>query len=210
LAAEPTIPATRNVGVLVSGRGSNLRSLLDAQARGDLDANFAVVISNNTSADARAHAEEYGVPWVVIDHQVFTDRQAFEEELVGQLRAHEVSVVVLAGFMRVLGSTFLEAYGGLTLNIHPSLLPAFAGLDAQKQALAAGVRVSGCTVHLVDSGVDTGPIIDQSVVPVRNDDTVQTLSDRILAQEHRLLPRALGWVLDGRVTVHDQVVTLDA
>ncbi|MBR58790.1 MAG: phosphoribosylglycinamide formyltransferase [Myxococcales bacterium] len=204
------MPTNRNVGVLVSGRGSNFRSLLDAKARGDLDANFTVVISNNPSAGAKAHAEEFGIPWVVIDHRTFASRQAFEEELVAQLRAHDVSVVVLAGFMRVLSSTFLDAYGGLTLNIHPSLLPAFPGLNAQKQAIEAGVRVSGCTVHLVDSGVDTGPIIDQAVVAVPNDDTVEALSARILVQEHRLLPRALGWVLDGRVTIQDQVVALDA
>lgn len=193
------------LGVLVSGSGTNLQAILDAIARGELDARVAVVISNKANAGALARAEKAGVPRVVVDHKAHSDRQAFDAELVRVLQGHGVEWVVLAGFMRLLTDVLLGAFPMRVLNIHPALLPSFPGVDAQKQALDYGVKVSGCTVHLVDGGTDTGPILAQAVVPVLPGDDVEALRQRILVREHELLPKVLQWIAEGRLRVEPPV-----
>ncbi len=188
------------VGVLVSGSGSNLQAILDAAAASALGgATVAVVISNRPGVKAIERAGAAGVEALVIDHRAFASRDDFERALVEALAARQVEWVALAGFMRLLGARFLGAFSGRVVNIHPSLLPAFPGVHAQAQALAHGVKVAGCTVHFVDEGTDTGPIIAQAAVPVRDDDDEDALSARILAEEHRLYPRVLRWLAEGRV-----------
>ena len=189
------------LGVLVSGSGTNLQTILDAQASGDLGgAQVAVVVSSRPGVRALARAEAAGVPALAIDHRGFPTRALFEDELIAALAGHGVELVALAGFMRVLTPHFLRAYPDRVVNIHPALLPAFAGVDAQKQALDYGVKVTGVTVHFVDEGTDTGPIIAQMPVPVLDDDTVETLQARILSHEHALYPRVLAALAEGRVT----------
>jgi len=188
---------TRNLGVLISGRGSNLQAIIDACADGRLRARIAVVVSNRTEAAGLDRARRAGIETVVLDHRGFTDRAHYDRALVAELRAHRVELVCLAGFMRVLGAEFLDAFPNAILNVHPSLLPAFPGVDAQRQALEHGVKVSGATVHLVTKELDGGPIIRQAAVPVNDTDTVDTLSARILAEEHRLYPEAIRIVLEG-------------
>ncbi|WP_394848542.1 phosphoribosylglycinamide formyltransferase [Pendulispora brunnea] len=190
-----------NLGVLISGTGSNLKAVLDAVAEKRLDARVNVVISNVATAPGLEHARAHGVPTLVIDHKAFPNRAAFDGALVESLRAHEVDWVVLAGFMRVITPVLLEAFPLRIVNIHPSLLPAFPGMHAQKQAFDYGVRIAGCTVHLVDAGTDTGPILAQAAVPVLDTDDEPALRTRILAEEHTLLPRVLQWIAEGRVTV---------
>lgn len=193
--------ATLQLGILVSGTGSNLQAILDATAAGQLDARVRVVISNKPEALALSRAERAGVPCAVLPHKAFPDRRSFDLALVETLRCHGVELVVLAGFMRVLSADFLDAFPRRVLNIHPALLPSFPGVDAQGQALEHGVRITGCTVHFVDSGTDTGPIVAQTAVPVLHDDTRDSLAARILVQEHRTLVRALQWIAEGRVEV---------
>lgn len=190
-----------NLGVLVSGSGTNLQAILDAVASGRLRANVAVVVSNVASAKALERARGAGVPAVVVEHRAFASREAFDEAVVAELRARDVDCVVLAGFMRIVTRVLLDAFPRRVVNIHPALLPAFPGVHAQRQAIDYGVRVSGCTVHLVDAGMDTGPILAQAAVPVFDDDTEETLRERILAEEHALLPAVLQWIADGKVTV---------
>lgn len=198
----------RNIGVLISGRGSNLQALIDATRGGRLDAAIRVVISNRADAYGLTRAREAGIPALVRDHRTYASRQAFEEALVDDLRAHDVSLVCLAGFMRLLGPTFVNAFPDRILNIHPALLPAFPGLHAQRQAVQHGVKVSGVTVHLVNTNLDAGPIVMQTAVPVHDDDTEEALAERILVEEHRIYPAAVqivldgNWTLDGRRLVH--------
>jgi phosphoribosylglycinamide formyltransferase-1 len=189
------------LGVLVSGSGTNLQAILDAIAMGTLDARVAVVVSNVAGAGALGRAEKAGVPTVVIDHRAFPDRPSFDAALALELRTRGVEYVVLAGFMRLVTPTLLGAFPMRVLNVHPALLPAFPGVDAQAQALRYGVRVSGCTVHFVDAGTDTGPIVAQATVPVLEGDDEDALRARILEKEHELLPRVLQWCAEGRVTV---------
>jgi phosphoribosylglycinamide formyltransferase-1 len=189
------------LGVLISGRGSNLQAILDAIASGRLDARVRLVISNRKNAAGLARAERAGVPTRVISHRGFADRESFDAELVAALRGAEAEWVVLAGFMRILTPSFVRAFPDRVVNIHPSLLPAFPGVDAQKQALDRGVRVSGCTVHLVDEGVDAGPILTQAAVPVLAGDDRDLLAARILEQEHQLLTQTLQWIAEGRFVV---------
>lgn len=184
--------------VLVSGGGTNLQALLDA--RDDLGAELRVVVSNRADAFALERARRAGVEAICLSHKDFATREDFDRALRDALLARGVELVVLAGFMRVLTPVFLDAFPDRVINVHPALLPAFPGVDAQAQALAHGVKLTGCTVHLVDAGVDTGPILAQAAVPVRDDDTVETLRARILAEEHRLLPAAVRDVATGRVT----------
>jgi len=184
------------LGVLISGRGSNLQSIIDATAAGRIRATIAVVISNRADAAGLARARAAGIDTVVLEHKKFADRDAFDRALVRELQARGVMLVCLAGFMRLIGAPLLEAFPNRILNIHPSLLPAFPGLDAQRQALEHGVRVTGATVHLVTSDLDAGPIIVQAAVPVKDDDTVETLAARILVEEHRLYPEAIRSVLE--------------
>lgn len=189
------------LGVLVSGSGTNLQAILDAIAAGTLDARVAVVVANVAGAGGLDRARAAGVPAVVVEHTAHADRRSFDAAVVAELRAHGVEVVVLAGFMRLVTDVLLGAYPSRVVNIHPALLPAFPGVHAQKQALDYGVRIAGCTVHFVDAGKDSGPIIAQAAVPVYGDDDEEKLRVRILAREHELLPRVLQWMAEGRVTV---------
>ena len=189
------------LGVLVSGSGTNLQALLDAIAAKKLDAEIAVVVSNVPTAKALDRARGAGVATTVIEHAPFSTRAAFDAALVEALTLHQCDYIVLAGFMRLVTPVFLEAFPMRVINVHPALLPAFPGVHAQGQALRYGVRVTGCTVHFVDAGTDTGPIIAQEVVPVMDDDDEASLTARILAKEHTLLPTALQWIAEGRVTV---------
>jgi phosphoribosylglycinamide formyltransferase-1 len=190
-----------NLGVLVSGRGSNLGAILAAVAEGTLAARVSLVISNKAGAAALERAAAAGVRAIAIPHGAFPDRASFDAALVAALREAEVDVVVLAGFMRLLTPVFLAAFPMRVVNIHPSLLPAFPGVDAQAQAIAYGARVTGCTVHFVDAGTDTGPVIAQTVVPVLDGDDRDALAARLLPHEHALLVRALGWIASGKVAV---------
>jgi len=191
----------RRLAILISGRGSNLQSILDATQSGSLDAKVAVVVSNRADAGGLARAREAGVEALHVSPRDFADRDGYDRELVKILRARHVGVVCLAGYMRLVGPPLLGAFERRILNIHPSLLPAFPGLDAQRQALEYGVRVSGATVHLVTSDLDAGPIVVQAPVAVLEDDTVDTLSARILVEEHRLYPEAIRLVLDSQWTI---------
>jgi phosphoribosylglycinamide formyltransferase-1 len=193
--------ARLELGVLVSGRGTNLQAILDAIAAGRLDARVRVVVSNRPDAAALARAEAASVPTRVIPHGAFPDRAAFDAALVEALREAGAEWVVLAGFMRLLTPVLLDAFPHRVVNVHPSLLPAFPGVDAQAQALAYGVRVTGCTVHLVDAGTDTGPILAQAAVPVLDGDTRDTLADRILVHEHELLVGTLASIAAGGLVV---------
>ncbi len=189
------------LGVLISGRGSNLMAILDAIDAGTLDARVRLVISNKKKAAGLAKAAERGIPTLAISHREHPTREAFDAALVAALREVGVDWVVLAGFMRIVTPVFLQAFPNRVVNIHPSLLPAFPGVDAQAQAVAYGVKVTGCTVHLVNEGVDTGPIIAQSTVPVEEGDDRDALADRLIVEEHRLLVEALGLVAAGRLEV---------
>jgi phosphoribosylglycinamide formyltransferase-1 len=182
------------IAILISGRGSNMVAILDAIGEGRLDADAAVVISNVESAPGLTKARERGVETVVISHRGLT-REEHDNKIVAELERRGVSLVCLAGYMRLLGPFFVRAFENRILNIHPSLLPAFPGIDAQRQALSHGVKITGCTVHLVDQELDHGPIVMQRPVEVLDDDTVETLSDRILQQEHRIYPEAIARVL---------------
>lgn len=187
----------RRLGVLISGRGSNLQAILDAIADGRLDATVAVVISNEPGAFGLERARRAGVEALVLSHRDHPSRDAYDRLLVETLRARDVGLVCLAGFLRLLSRAFVDAFPHAILNIHPSLLPAFPGLHAQRQAIAHGVKISGATVHFVTAELDAGPIILQAAVPVLPDDTPETLAGRILVEEHRLYPRAIQMVLDG-------------
>lgn len=189
--------SNRRIAVLISGRGSNLQALIDAVAAKSLDVTIAVVVSNRAGAAGLDRARAAGIPAVTLPHRDYPSRDAFEAALVAELRARDVAIVCLAGFMRLLGRTYLDAFGDRTLNVHPSLLPAFPGVDAQRQALEHGVKVAGATVHFVTGELDAGPIVMQGAVPVRDDDTAETLSSRILEVEHRIYPQAVASVLDG-------------
>lgn len=193
----------KNIVCLISGRGSNLEAILrtarDERWDSAADARVAAVVSNRAAAPGLAIAREFGVPVQVIEHGRFASREAFDAALVDAIDAHAPALVVLAGFMRVLTAHFVEHYEGRLINIHPSLLPMFPGLATHRKALAAGVRVHGATVHFVSNDVDAGAIIAQAVVPVLPVDTEEALAARVLAQEHRLLPRCVRWVVEGRV-----------
>jgi phosphoribosylglycinamide formyltransferase-1 len=198
----------KRIGVLVSGRGSNLQALIDAALRGELGGEVGVVVSNVEGALALQRAREAGIPAVYHDHRG-KKREDFDAEVVAILRAHRVDLVCLAGFMRLLSPVFVRAFPGRILNIHPALLPAFPGLDAQRQAWEHGAKVSGATVHLVDEGLDSGPIVAQEAVPVLSSDTPETLAARILEVEHRLYPRAARLVLEGRCRVEGRRVIVE-
>jgi phosphoribosylglycinamide formyltransferase-1 len=189
------------LGVLVSGRGSNLQALLDACAAPDFPARIAVVISDREQAPALERARAAGVETLWINPKDFVDRESFSLALVRELEARKVGLVCQAGFMRILSPAYVRAFAGRALNIHPSLLPAFPGLHPKRQALEHGVKVSGATVHFVEDGVDTGPIVLQAPVPVLADDTEETLAARILVEEHRLYPAAVRLFAEGRLDV---------
>ena len=195
---------SRRIGVLISGRGSNLQSIIDAIASGALDATIAVVVSNRVDAPGLQRARDAGIEAVWLSPRDYADRDAYDRAIVAILQAREVGLVCLAGFMRLVGPPLLDAFSNRILNIHPSLLPSFPGLHAQRQALDHGVKISGATVHLVDSDLDAGPIVLQAAVPVRDDDTEESVAARILVEEHRIYPEAVrlilagGWRVEGR------------
>ena len=186
----------KRLGILISGRGSNFAAIADQIKIGELDAEIAIVISNRTEANGLEIARERGIPAVCIPSKGL-DREAYDRMLLEELKKHDVEIVCLAGYLRLLSATFIRQYPNRILNIHPSLLPAFPGLDAQHQALAHGVKITGCTVHFVDENLDAGPIVLQTAVPVADNDTVETLSARILRQEHHLYSEALRMVVQG-------------
>ena len=187
----------KTLGILISGRGSNLQAIIDAVADGRIEAGIAVVISNRPAAGGLDRAARAGIETCVLSHKDFSTREDYDRALTGQLRQCGVDLVLLAGFMRLLSATFVESFPHAILNVHPSLLPSFPGVDAQRQALEHGVKVTGATVHLVTPELDAGPIVLQAPVPVLDDDTVETLSARILAEEHRIYPDAIATVLRG-------------
>lgn len=200
----------RILGVLISGSGSNLQAILDRVADGGLPCAIGVVISNDAQAKGLARAAAAGVPTVVVEHRGFASREDFERALTAELERAGVELVVLAGFMRVLKGEFLRAFTGRIINIHPSLLPSFPGLEAWRQALEHGVKVAGCTVHFVDAGVDSGAIIGQLAVPVLDDDTPASLHQRIHAAEHRLYPQCVAALARGVLTVRGRRVLWSA
>lgn len=196
------------VAVLLSGRGSNLQALIDACGAPDFPAEIIHVISNNPDAVGLLRAQDAGIGTSVLNHREYETREAFDTEVTRVLEDANTELVCLAGFMRILTEGFVSHWTDRLLNIHPSLLPSFKGLDAQQQALDAGVKLAGCSVHFVRPGVDEGPIIAQAAVPVLDDDVAKALSARILALEHRLYPRVVRLIAEGRVTVVDERVTI--
>jgi phosphoribosylglycinamide formyltransferase-1 len=195
------------LGILISGRGSNFEAISSNIASRKLDAEIGIVISNRAAAAGLEIARERGIPMRVIPSHGM-EREAYDKLLVEELRTHEVELVCLAGFMRLLSAHFVRAFPQRVLNIHPSLLPAFPGLDAQRQALDHGVKITGCTVHFVDEFLDSGPIVIQSAVPVLDEDTPQSLSARILAQEHVIYSQAIQYIAEGRVSVEGRQVKI--
>lgn len=204
MAGVPSLPPNRRLGVLISGRGTNLQSLIDAIAGRRLDATIAVVISNREDAAGIERARHAGLETLCISHRGWPSREDYDRSLARELHDRDVGLVCLAGFMRIFSAPMLQAFPNRILNIHPSLLPAFPGLHPQQQAIDHGVKVSGVTVHLVDAGLDAGPIVLQRTVPVLDTDTADTLAARILAEEHRVYPEAVtrvlagGWQVQGR------------
>jgi phosphoribosylglycinamide formyltransferase-1 len=198
-----------NVGVLASGSGTNLQALIDRSAKGELGpARLVVVGVNVPDCAALARARAAALPTFVLDHRDFKTRAAFDQALIASLRAHQVDLLVLAGFMRMLGEELLSAFPQRVVNIHPALLPAFPGTHGQKQAFDYGVKIAGCSVHFVDAGVDTGPIIAQAAVPVYDEDDEAALRARILAEEHRLLPAVVKAIAERRVVLEGRRVRL--
>lgn len=197
------------IGALASGGGTNLQVIIDRCQDGKLDAEIVLVISNNPDAGALERARRAGIAIRCIDHRLFSGREDFDAALVQALREAEVDLVVLAGFMRIITPVFVDAFPHRIMNIHPALLPAFPGLHVQRKALEYGVRFAGCTVHFVDTGTDTGPIIIQAVVPVHDNDTEETLSARILEQEHQIYPKAIQLFAEGRLRVEGRRVLVD-
>lgn len=195
----------RRLGILISGRGSNFLAIADAIEQGRLDAEVAVVIANRADAPGLVRARERGLDAVVVP-SLGLDREIYDRKVIEELRSRQVELVCLAGYLRILSGHFIREFPQRILNIHPSLLPAFPGLDAQHQALAHGVKFSGCTVHFVDEGLDSGPIITQAAVPVLDQDTAESLSRRILEQEHRIYAEAIALVMSGRYRIEGRRV----
>ncbi|MBU0630430.1 MAG: phosphoribosylglycinamide formyltransferase [Candidatus Margulisbacteria bacterium] len=196
------------LGILISGQGSNLQAIIDACESGKVPAKIVVVISNNPDAYGLERARKHNLPAVAIDHRIYSDRNTYELEIVKVLQQHGVELVCLAGYMRIVGEVLLRHYQGKMVNIHPALLPSFPGLHAQRQALEHGVLITGCTVHFVDEGCDTGPIIIQSAVPIMEKDTEETLSERILQQEHAIYPEAIRLIAEDKLKIEGRRVRL--
>ena len=197
------------IGALASGGGTNLQAIIDRCADGSINAEISLLICNNPGAGALDRAAKAGIPTLTIDHRDYSDRNDFDKAVVAALQKAEIDLVVLAGFMRIITETILDAFPNKVMNIHPALLPAFPGLHVQKKALEYGAKFSGCTVHFVDTGVDTGPIIIQAVVPILDDDTEETLAARILTREHQVYPRAIQLFADNRLRINDRRVIID-
>jgi phosphoribosylglycinamide formyltransferase-1 len=197
------------IGVLISGSGTNLQAIINAIEAQRLDARIEVVLSNRADAYGLVRAKKHGIPVEVVDHKAFPSREAFDQAVVDILRARDVELAVLAGFMRLLSPVFVGAYSNRIMNVHPALLPAFPGLHVQQKAVEHGVRFSGCTVHFVNEACDEGPVIMQAVVPVFPDDTAEALAARILEQEHRIYPRAIQLYSEGRLRIEGRKVWVD-
>lgn len=200
--------AKEKLGVLCSGRGTDLQSIINAIEAGNLEAEIAIVLTDKPDVMALERAEKAGIRNLCVNRKEFSDRQPFEEALVKELQAAGVTLVILAGFMRILSPYFVHLYSGRIMNIHPALLPSFGGAHAHRDVLAYGVKVSGCTVHFVDEGMDSGPIILQAAVPVYDDDTEETLGARVLEQEHIIYPRAIQLYCEGRLKVEGRHVKI--
>ena len=201
---------TVSIAVLVSGNGSNFQAILDAVESGRIpDGKIVCLVSNKADAYALERARKHNIPSIVLSHKDFPNRRAYDEALVKLLLEMNVTLVVLAGFMRILSETMINAFPNAIMNIHPALLPSFPGLDAQKQALEYGVRYTGCTVHFVDCGTDTGPVILQAVVPILGDDTIETLSKRIHGEEHRIYPEAVRLFCSGRLKIEGRRIQIE-
>jgi phosphoribosylglycinamide formyltransferase-1 len=194
------------VGVLISGRGSNLQSIIDASQKGEIPARVAIVISNKPDVYGLERAKKHNIPTAVFEPKKFKDKNTYELEIVKELKKHKVDLVCLAGYMRIVGPVLLEHYPGKMMNIHPALLPSFPGLHVQKAALDHGTKISGATVHFVDEGCDTGPIIIQAAVPVLENDTEESLSARILEQEHKIYPQAIKLYAEGKLKIEGKRV----
>lgn len=204
------LPSNRlQTAILISGRGSNMQALIEACRAPDSPAQIALVISNEPDAAGLSRAAATGIPTRVVAHRAFADRAAFDAEIDSALRAAGIQLICLAGFMRILSDKFVEDWRDRMINIHPSLLPDFKGLDTHARALTAGVRIHGCTVHFVRPAMDSGPIIAQAAVAVEPQDTADTLAARVLQAEHRLYPIVLRWIAEGRVTVRGEQVLID-
>ena len=196
-----------NIAVLVSGRGSNLQAMIDNIENGNIKNGYiSVVISDVADAYALERAKKHGIDAIFIDPKSFANKTEYEQELVKILDSYDTDLVILAGYMRIVGKDVISAYKNRILNIHPTLLPSFTGLHSHRQTLDYGVKVSGCTVHFVDEGMDTGPIILQSCVPVLENDTEDTLSERILEQEHKIYPQAVKLFIEGKLKVEGRIV----
>lgn len=206
---EDILSRKLRLGVLASGGGTNLQAIIEHCRRGELAAEIVLVLSNKPQAGALARARRAGIPVAVVEHRDHSDRESFDRAMVTALRESQVDLVVLAGFMRILTPVFLDAFPRRIMNIHPSLLPAFPGINAQRQALEYGVKIAGCTVHFVDRGVDTGPIVIQAAVPVLDGDDENSLAARILTQEHRIYPRAIQLFAQGRLRFEGRRVSID-
>jgi phosphoribosylglycinamide formyltransferase-1 len=200
----------KSIVILISGRGSNMASLIDAVADGSLPVRVAAVLSNRPDARGLEIATSRGIPTRVVEHTRYSGREAFDAALAEAIDAYAPDIVVLAGFMRILSDGFVTRYAGRLINIHPSLLPAFPGLSTHRRALDEGVRIHGCTVHFVTPTLDHGPIIAQAVVPVLDGDDEESLAARVLEMEHRLYPLAIRWFAEGRLSITDGRVALDA
>jgi len=196
------------LAVLASGSGTNLQSIIDQSQQGRLDAEICLVISNNPGAGALTRAAQAGIKTLCIDHREFDTREDFDRAVIAGVEKVGAELIVLAGFMRIISALFLQAFPQKIINIHPSLLPSFPGLHVQQKAIDYGAKFSGCTVHFVDSGVDTGPIIVQAVVPIFHDDSEETLAARILEQEHKIYPQAIQWIAEGRIKIVDRQVQI--
>ena len=204
----PQVPLnTFKLAVLVSGRGSNLQAIMDSIDREELDAHLSIVISNTKDAMALKRAEKHGIKTIFIDPSNYSSSKEYDKALVLKLKEFPIDLICLAGYMRILGEEIIQTFEKKIINIHPSLLPAFPGLNAQKQAINHGVKFSGCTVHFVDSGVDSGPIILQTVVPVYDNDDEKSLSKRILEQEHYLYPKAIKMIQENKIRLNGRTVT---
>jgi len=206
--STPQVPLNIfKLAVLVSGRGSNLQAIMDSIDREELDAHLSIVISNTKDAMALKRAEKHGIKTIFIDPSNYSSSKEYDKALVLKLKEFPIDLICLAGYMRILGEEIIQTFEKKIINIHPSLLPAFPGLNAQKQAINHGVKFSGCTVHFVDSGVDSGPIILQTVVPVYDNDDEKSLSKRILEQEHYLYPKAIKMIQENKIRLNGRTVT---
>ena len=199
---------TLKIGVLASGRGSNFQAIIDSIETGHIQARINVLITDNPKAFSIERAEKHGIESLVMRPKNYASRDEYFTEITAELKKRDVELVVLAGFMRIVGKPLLDAYPNSVMNIHPALLPSFPGLHGQKQANDYGVKISGCTVHFVDEGMDTGSIIIQAAVPVRDDDTEETLSERILKLEHKIFPEAIKLFAEGRLELHGRKVRI--